>query len=263
MHKYLTVYKNSLSSFLQYRLNLGLLVISHIVSLTGIIYLWIAIYGAGQTIGNYSLQEIIFYYIVLTIVQTIIAEGVGMGFEISEDINKGAITNYLLKPFSYSAEQFCKLLGKGTINAFFMAPIIFILVLVFRHIAHIPPVLIWLEFIGMMALGLVFYFLIYYLGSLASFWLTYGKSAIFGILVISNLLNGALMPLDAFPAWFQHINTYSPFQFLIFLPIQTFLGRVHNWDTIFISALCWIAFFVLAILCVWKLGIRKYESIGR
>lgn len=263
MSKYFIVYKNSLSTYLQYRLNLGLLALSHLVSLSGLVYLWIAVYGSGQTLGNYTLEQIIFYYIVLSVVQVIIAEGVGMGFEVSDDINQGVITNYLLKPFNYSFEQFLKLCGKATINAIFILPAVLLLTFLFKQTAELPPFINWLEFIGMMCVGLIFYFLIYYLAALASFWLTYGRSVIFGTLVISNFLNGGLMPLDTFPDWFQKINVYSPFKFLLFMPIQAFLGRIQNWNIILLSCSAWIIIFILIIMFVWRQGIKKYEAVGR
>ncbi len=263
MAKYLTVYKNSLSTYLQYRLNLGLLALSHLVSLSGLAYLWIAVYGSGQTLGNYTLEEIVFYYIVLSVVQVIIAEGVGMGFEVGDDINRGVVANYLLKPFNYSFEQFIKLAGKATINAVFILPMVLIITFTAGQSAHLPPLINWIQFLGMITIGLIFYFLIYYLAALASFWLTYGRSVIFATLVTSNFLNGALMPLDTFPDWFQKINVYSPFKFLVFMPIQAFLGRVHEWKTILLVCTAWIIIFIFAIMFVWRRGIKRYEAVGR
>ena len=261
--KYLTVYKNALSSFLQYRMNLGLLVISHMVSLTGLVFLWISIYAAGQTVGSYTLEGILFYYIALTILRTVVAEGVGMAFEISQEINQGIIANYMLKPFSYTFEQFYKFLGKVTINAIFIFPIVAVLVYFFYDFVPFPGTTGWLQFVGMSAIAALFYFLIYYFASLSSFWLVSGRSAVYGMIIISNLLNGSLLPLDLFPLWFQNINNYLPFQYLIFVPIQALLGRIEDWTVILIGCSVWILLLLLLIKATWMSGIKKFEAVGR
>lgn len=261
--KYLTVYKNALSSFLQYRMNLGLLLISHMVSLTGLVFLWISIYAAGQTVGSYTLEGILFYYIALTVLRTVVAEGVGMAFEISQEINQGIVANYMLKPFSYTYEQFYKFLGKVTINAVFITPIVLILVYYFRNSAPFPGALGWLQFLIMGIVSALFYFLIYYFASLSSFWLINGRSAVYGMLIASNLLNGSLLPLDLFPLWFQHINNYLPFQYLIFVPIQALLGRIEDWTPIIIGCSVWVVLLTLLIKATWNYGIKKFEAVGR
>lgn len=263
MKKYFTAYKNSLSTFLQYRLNLGLLLISHLVSFTGVFYLWIAVYGSGQTVGNYSLEEIVLYYIILTIVLITIANGVGMGFQVAQEINEGNIVNYLLKPYSYPVETFVKLLGEGTINTLFVTPAILLFAFIGSHYISLPPIHAWFEFIGMLLIGATFYFLFYFLTALSSFWVERGRNFIYGMLVINLMLNGSLVPLDLFPTSFQKISAYLPFQFLVFVPVQTLLGRIQDWPHTLLTALCWILAFGIALSTVWKMGVKKFEAVGR
>lgn len=261
--KYLTAYKNAVSSFLQYRMNLGLLLISHAFSLSGLMYLWIAIYDHGQMVGTYTLEGILFYYILLTILRTIIAEGVGIGFESADQIKDGVVTNYMLKPFSFGLEWFMKMLGKCTVNAVFIVPIVAILLFFFGQNLNLPEPIVWFQFIGMSLIGLVFYFLLYFLAAMGSFWLTTGRNAVFAMMVLGHLLNGSMIPLDLFPEWFMVFNTYSPFQFPIFIPIQAFLGRIESWSTVLLVAGVWILIFIGLITLLWKLGIKKYEAVGR
>jgi ABC-2 type transport system permease protein len=263
MNKYLTAYKNSISTFFQYRLNLGLLLISHAVSLSGLVYLWIAIYASGQSLGDYTLTSLLVYYIVLTVLRITISNGVGMGFEVSDEINQGVITNYLLKPFSYTLERLAKLLGGATVNIVFISPVVAVLAFLSRETIALPSAIQWLQFIGMSLIGLLFYFLVYYLAALSSFWVHRGGNFIYGTLLVSGLLNGSLLPLDLFPEWYQPISQMLPFQFLIFIPIQTFLGRIADWNTTLITAAAWIAILSLLILVAWKRGIRKFEAVGR
>jgi len=263
MRKYFTVYKNALSSALQYRLNVGLTVVSHVVTLSGLVFLWFAIYRSGQAVGNYTLEAILMYYLVLTILRLVIANGVGMGFEISEEMRDGVIANYLLKPFSYTFERLMKAFGESTIIAFLIFPVVVVMIALWGHLVELPNFVGWLQFLGMAFIGLIFYFLIYYLSALSSFWMTDGRSTIFAVLVVSGLFNGSMLPLDLFPDWFLAINTYSPFQYLMFLPIQTFLGRVTDWSTVLLIGAAWMMIFSFLIWFVWRSGVKRFESVGR
>lgn len=263
MKKYFTAYKNALTTFLQYRLNLALLFVSHIVSFTGVFYLWIAIYRNGQTLGNYTLESIILYYVILTLVLITIANGVGMGFQVAEEINQGNIVHYLLRPYSYMGETLAKFLGEATINTVFVTPVLLVIIFLARHTITLPSFANWLQFLGMLLVGAIFYFLFYFLAALCAFWFERGRNFIYGMLIINLFLNGSLVPLDLFPQTFQHISHYLPFQFLIFIPIQTLLGRITHWPQILEVAGAWIIIMSSLIWMVWSLGVKKFESNGK
>lgn len=263
MRKYWITYKNSLTTFLQYRLNLGLLFISHLVTFSGVFYLWVAVYSSGQKVGSYTLTEIILYYIVLTVVLITVANGAGMGFDISEQINQGNITNYLLKPYSFILESLIKLFGEATINIILITPVIALISYLGRHIFPVPPPQHWLLFVFVLLVSEIFYFLFYFLAALSSFWVVRGRSFIYGMLIINLFLNGSLLPLDLFPQKLQTISHYLPFQFLIFTPVQIFLGRIQNWPQLSLIAALWIVIFTILTLAVWRQGVRKFEAVGR
>jgi ABC-2 type transport system permease protein len=155
------------------------------------------------------------------------------------------------------------MLGKCTINALFIVPIIAVLLAIFGKNINLPPTIVWFQFIGMSFIGLIFYFLLYFFAAMGSFWLTTGRNAVFAMMVFSHLLNGSMVPLDLFPDWFMTFNTYSPFQFPIFIPIQAFLGRIDSWTPLLITAAVWIVIFIALIMILWRLGIKKYEAVGR
>ncbi|MBI2990094.1 MAG: ABC-2 family transporter protein [Candidatus Magasanikbacteria bacterium] len=263
MKKYFLSYKNAVSAALQYRLNLGLLVISHILSLSGIMYLWISVYESGEHLGTYSLPDLVLYYVLLTLLLMLVSEGVGLGFDVCEQINQGEISNYLLKPFSFSIENCLKLFAKVSINAIFLSPVIAILLLLFGAYTELPNTAGWIAFSGMTVVAALFYYLIYYFAALSSFWMINGRPIVYMFLIFSNLLNGNSLPLDLFPEWFAPVNRYSPFQFLLYVPIQIFLGRMELDARLLATAAVWILIFVLIIKLAWTRGIKKFEAVGR
>lgn len=262
MKKYFIVYKNAISTFLQFRLNLALLLLSHIVILSGFLFLWIAIYASGQTAGSYTLHGILTYYILLAILQSVIAEGAGMAFEMSEEIKRGILTNYLLKPFSFILHELHKLLGKTTINAVFILPIVIALVWIFSGYTAMPSAGGWFAFAGMSAIGFLFYFLLYFPAGLTALWIQEGRGSVYALLIASNFLNGTIIPLDLFPSWAQRVLDALPFRYLIFLPIQTWLGRVEHWPSTLSVGALWLALLILLNILVWRRGVRRFEAVG-
>lgn len=263
MRKYWVIYCNSLTKFLQYRLHLGLIFVSHIVSLTGLIALWLAIYHNGEHVGTYTLSAIITYYVLVAILRSAIADGVGIGFQVVSDIHEGFVTNYLVKPLSYTLEQFVKGLSQATINILFLTPIVILLYIIWGEYVPHHSVTGWLSFFVMVAIASVLFFLIYFLVALISFWVEKGRSFIYGILVISMLFNGTLLPLDLFPAWSQPIIHLLPFRYLLFVPVDIFLHPPPSLLPVLIPSIVWIGIFTLGISCVWRLGVRRFDAVGR
>ncbi|KKW42848.1 MAG: hypothetical protein UY92_C0003G0054 [Candidatus Magasanikbacteria bacterium GW2011_GWA2_56_11] len=261
--KYLVAYANGLSSAFQYRLNLGLLFVSHLVSLSGLVYLWLAVYAAGESLPGYSLPEIITYYLVLTALRITIADGIGMGFKVSEDIREGLITHYLLKPFSYSLEQGLLLAAQASINLVFALPPFIILGLFINRFIELPDLGDIAAFALLTLIGLIFYYLVYLLSAFSSFWIEKGSTAIYAMIVVSLLLSGSLLPLDLFPDWFQTASRYAPFQYLMYVPIQGFLGQITDWSRTLAVAAVWIVLLAAAARTVWLRGLKKYEAAGR
>ena len=106
-------------------------------------------------------------------------------------------------------------------------------------------------------------FLIYFTAGLVAFWFEQARSVIFTISVLSMLLSGAIIPIDLFPSWYQQVSSFLPFPYLVFYPIQAFLGTISSFVPVASIGLCWIV--VLAGLCtlVWKRGLRHFEATGK
>lgn len=263
MSKYYTVYKNSLSTCLQYRVNVGLMLISQLVSLSGLLVLYISIYASGQQMGNYALADILVYYILVTVLNVTWGDGVGMGFEISDEINQGEVVNYLLKPLRYFWSKFFYFLGNNTINVILISPLIALLAYFGKDYYNLPSLQGWLIFAFFLLVGLFADFLIYFTAAISGFWLHRGQSVIYAVLLIVGFLDGSVLPLDLFPQWALQIVNYLPFQFLMFAPIQAFLGRINNFPEMFILAISWLVVLYIFSLIVWRAGVRKFEAVGR
>jgi ABC-2 type transport system permease protein len=81
---------------------------------------------------------------------------------------------------------------------------------------------------------------------------------------VSMVLSGALAPLDLFPEALRAALPYTPFPYLIDVPVQALLGRLGGADLALAFAVqaAWGAFFVLARWVLWRQGLRRYGAVG-
>lgn len=263
LKKYAVAYRSALSTFLQYRLNVVLFAVGHLVSLSGLVFVWLSVYGNGESLGSYTLPGILTYYILIAFLRLTIADGVGMGFQVVQDIKDGLIAPFLLKPISYPLTMLAGTLGHATINLVLVLPVTAVVVVALNLTNYLPsPSSLFLFFIFSFV-GLMFYYLIYFLSALSSFWVDRGSNFIYGVIVISNFLNGSLVPIDIFPDWLIRMSNWLPFQFLMYTPIQFWLGRAVDPVQLAATAGIWIVGLSLLTWFIWRLGIKKFEAVGQ
>lgn len=261
-NKYFKSYRNALSAFLQYRINLALYSVGHVISLTSLYFLWQAIYASGHALGTYTFTTIISYYVLIALIRLTINEGTSMAFQVTTEIREGAITSFLVKPFSYPIKQFVEVLAKTTLNLAIVIPVLILGDILFNFGNYLPNGISLAYGAAWALLALFLYVGIYFLVAITSFWVERANSYIYATIVLSNFFNGSLVPLDAFPPWFLSVSQWLPFKYLMFVPIQAFLGR-YTFTFIDIGiGLGWLIILGTLINVMWTKGLRQYEGQG-
>src|SRR5881392_1817969 len=112
MRKYWHVIAIGIQNNLTYRFNFLARTLFGFIPLVAILYVWRTIYeGQGQgTVGNYSLAEMISYYLLVTIVDALTAVNED-DWQIAADIKDGNISQFLLKPIDYLTYRLCLFLS--------------------------------------------------------------------------------------------------------------------------------------------------------
>jgi ABC-2 type transport system permease protein len=124
-----------------------------------------------------------------------------------------------------------------------------------------------MAFVFSLVLAIILFFGLLFLSNLITFWMPeQGWSAQFlVIVVITDFLSGGFFPLDIFPLTVQRILYALPFPYLLFFPLQVYLGKISGammWGGLLI-AMAWVLVLMVALNFVWNRGIRKYEAVGR
>jgi len=188
--------------------------------------------------------------------------------DVSDDIAHGDLSNYLLKPITYFKYWFTRDLSSKALNLLFAAlefTILFFLLKPPFFFQTNPQALIF--FLVSIALAVLIYFFLLIIISCIAFWapeLGWGGHFLITIVLI-EALSGSVFPINILPQTFQSIVMATPFPYLIYFPVQVYLGTISGFAILgglmIEAAWCGVLWFVMNY--IWQKGLRVYESIGR
>ena len=267
MRKYRHVLGIGLQNNLTYRVNFLSRALFGLIPLVAILYMWRTIYagkGADPMVANYSLAQMISYYLLVTVVDALTAVNED-DWQIAADIKDGNISQFLLKPVDYLAYRLC-LYASGRIGYLTVAAIPLTLFIVsLRHYFVLPPSLgtLGLFLLSTVLTALLQFFLSYTMALLA-FWVLEVSTFIFVLYAFEYIASGHLFPLDILPPAVAKVLSFTPFPYQLYFPISVYLGKLSGpelWQGLAIQAGWVLAAFLLA-RWVFQRGIRHYEAVG-
>lgn len=264
MRKYLYGFKMYFLNSFNYRFNTVIFLIFGNIAILIQALFWRLIYGGNmeKTLNGYTLSAIITYYFI---------GGIFMGFaywsgvHYNEMIRSGSLGSMLLKPYSISAAMYFKFFAESFTG---MIPqTIFVLI----FIPFIGKYLTWnLNFTN--AVFLILFLIISSISShllhsicgYVAFWLENSDGVIWSFVVFFNLVSGRFMPLDFFPKWSISILERMPFASWGYLPRKIYLGLfdLNQLIELFIIHSLWIVILMGLNKVIFKIGIKRYSSVG-
>jgi len=267
VRKYLNVFKISFAQEFAYRLNFIMWRVRNVLQILVLFFLWTTVFSdQGRVIFGYDKAKILTYVFGVLIVRALVFSA--RAVDVAGEISKGDLTILLLKPINYFRYWLTRDFSSKVLNLGFAVV----------EIAILFPLLkpaIFLQTNGYSLLGfaisltiaVLLFFTILMATNFVAFWapqVGWGAQ-FFVIVVMSDFLAGSLFPLDILPAVVQKVLLFTPFPYLIFFPIQVYLGKLTGmamWSGIVIS-LFWLA--VLSILTnkIWRRGLLVYRAEGR
>jgi ABC-2 type transport system permease protein len=249
-----------------YRVNFFLDILSGILSSLIVVFLWMAIYRNADSgmISGYSLGEMVTYLLGGGLLNSFILT-TAENPETSQSIQDGTLSTLLIKPFSPYAVWFARDMGGKTfllmLGVIGYLGVIFFFreyLILFASPGHL------LFFVFSVLFAALLQFLLFEALSLLSFWIenTYGIR--FTMRVIMEVAGGAIIPLSFFPDILQKFLMLLPFPYMIYLPMQIYLGKIplDQMPFEFLKESIWIIGLILINFIVWKRGVRQYVSMG-
>ncbi|MEO5657170.1 MAG: ABC-2 family transporter protein, partial [Nitrospiria bacterium] len=89
---------------LQYRAPTVIYILGYSLYVSVLLYLWTAIYREGGAVGSYVLPELVTYYLIQFVINTVVLSYVS--WEIIDHIREGFFSHFLVKPVNYFAYWF-------------------------------------------------------------------------------------------------------------------------------------------------------------
>jgi ABC-2 type transport system permease protein len=270
LKKYLHVISIGIQNNLTYRFNYLTRTLFSFIPLFAMLSLWRTIYAtkdAGHQLSGYTQAQMIFYYMMVAIVDVMTAVNED-DWQIAADIREGNISQFLLKPVDYLWYRLC-LFFSGRIAYISMACVpLAIFIFCFRNY-FVPPAsgMAMLAFLFSLVLTALLQFFLSYAMAMLAFWILEISTFIFILFAFEYLASGHLFPLDMLndtsPA-LLHALAFTPFPSMLYIPISIYMGKVSgNGITLgLLTQLFWVLMMYALARFMWRRGIKKYAAFG-
>lgn len=262
MKKYLHIFKLSLLATFEYRFKIFSSLVSSLIGIFVIFYIWTKITNDSGPVGNYDNYAILTYF-GLSALTSVFFNG-RTSMKLSSIIRAGTLGKILLKPINNIAYFFFEELGTRiavTVMIYFLIlPVIFFIPQIRDRItlSHVHWYFLYILFINIFLFG--FYWTV---GNVSFYWIDISglENTVYNIV---RIFRGSWFPLDLAPAGIQKIFFMLPFSYVIYYPAKLLTKGFQPDDIsqgIFVlagfSILCYVIGFIL-----WNRGLKKYENVG-
>lgn len=264
--KYWRVAKISWSNSLVYRLNFVMWRVRVVVQLLAAYFLWVAVFSRNQVAFGYNQAQMLTYILGGALIRNLVLSQ--RSVDVQVEISNGDLNNYLVKPINYFRYWLARDGADKLLNAVFGVGELVVLVMLLRPQILGPAGGQSLAGLGAMIAGaMMMYFYLSLLVSMTTFWYPEqnGWPQRFLIFMILEFLAGGLFPLDILPAAVFTAVKWLPTSFLVFLPMQVYLGRVGGRELAvsLLIMLAWVGILKQLAQMVFRRGVRIYEAYGR
>lgn len=267
MKKYLQVFRISFQQEFAYRLSFVMWRVRNILQILVVFFLWDTIFSfrEGEIFG-YDRDKILTYVLGLVFIKAFVLSARSQ--DVAGEIARGEIINYLLKPVNYFKYWLTRDISSKVLNLSFALGEFILLYIILRppfYFQYNPvQILIFLLSIG---LAILTYFLLLFIVDAIPFWapeLGWGGHFLFTIVMV-EFLSGIIFPLDILPLNFQNILNLTPFPYMIFFPLQIYLGRISGIPALrgIIISLAWVFILWFLMKAIWQKGLKAYQAYGR
>lgn len=228
--------------------------------------LWSSIFSANDAtvMNGFTLEMMALYYLIVPLGNKILA-GENVGF-VAREIYDGTFSRYLIYPLS--AFQY-KTMTFLTHSSFYM---IQLLLIVSGYVLLFQTELFTLNFLlqlvtgaGIFLLAALAYMLLALSLELIALWADNIWSLVVMLRFFTAFLGGGSVPLTFFPEWAQKVVYFTPFPYLISLPVRTIMGSIQTEEILkgILILIGWIFIMMEVVKFIWKKGQLRFTGVGQ
>lgn len=260
--RYWSVFVTALLQAIAYRGRTLLTLLSNLIWVAMVYYLWKTVYTGAGTIQGFSWVEMRSYLLLSNAINMLLS--FYSAGRMMSTIRTGEIAQDLLRPLDYLYAQLAMTAGVMVVEGI-LSSVATLLLGVFV-IGIVPPVS-WVAaflFLFSIFLGFLIKFLVSFLTSLLCFWTVNAVGLLWAQSALINLFSGMLIPLAFFPDWLRIAAQWMPFQGIIYTPVMIYLGRVQGnglWQAIGVQ-IVWALGLWLCGRAFWSRAVKALDIQG-
>lgn len=267
MNKYTSIFRISFAQEFAYKANFIMWRVRNVLQIFLVFFLWDVIFSdPSRQLFGYDRAKILTYVFGLLIVKAFVLSARAQ--DIASEISQGDLSFKLLKPVNYFKYWLTRDLSSKALNlgfAVFETALLF-WVLKPPFFLQTDPAQI-LGFVVSIFLAILVFFFLILLVSFIPLWapeVAWGGHFLVTVVMV-EFLSGALFPLDILPEVLQNALSYTPFPYLIFFPLQVYLGKIQGLALVkgIVVAAFWLVSLTYIVKAVWKRGLLAYEAHGQ
>lgn len=265
--KYISIFKISFAQEFAYRINFIMWRVRNVIQIILLFFLWTTVFSdPSKVIFGYDRTKILTYVFGILVVKAIVLSA--RAVDVAGEISRGDVSNLLLKPVNFFKYWLTRDLSSKALNFIFSAFEIVILFLILKPEIYLQTNLLLLAgFFLSLIFAILAFFALLMITSFVPFWapeLGWGVQFLV-IVIFTDFLSGGLFPLDILPSFIQKFLYLTPFPYLIFFPIQVYLGKITGTVLLggLLISLFWIFVLWIAMGWIWRRGLLIYRAEGR
>ncbi len=242
MKKYFTITKKVILAGTVFRFNFFFSIISNLLFITFIYFLWGSIYSSGaKSLNGMTFNQVFVYLSLASTIFVLFTTYVEWGM--SREVIEGSMVMHLIKPVDLQLYKLFEALGLVATKIFTVTlPSVLLILLIFKP--DIPIGLNLVCFPISLILSYLIMFNVDFMVGLICFYneSTWGMSSAKDSVVL--LLSGAVIPINFFPDALKMIVNFLPFQAIYNIPLNTLVSSrltLNNYLTNILVQLFWIA----------------------
>jgi ABC-2 type transport system permease protein len=267
MKKYWHAFNVGIQNNLTYRFNFLARTLFGLIPLIAILYVWRTIYAGkepGDTVGTYTLAEMISYYLLVTVVDALTAVNED-DWQIATDIKDGNISQFLLKPIDYLWYRLCLYFsGRVTYLAVAIIPLTLFILSLRKYFVLPPDWQTFALFLFSVGLTAMLQFFTSYAMAMLAFWVLEVSTFIFILFAFEYIASGHLFPLDILPPALERALYFTPFPYQMYFPVSIYMGKTTGAELAqgLAMQVFWVAAAFLLARFAWRRGIKRYSAVG-
>jgi ABC-2 type transport system permease protein len=249
-------------NILAFRLRYFTGIITYFLNVTVYYFIWTAVFRSAPFIAGYSLPQMITYISVGWMIRSFYWNTIDQ--EMAYEVIEGKIAMDLIKPVSVQWMWICRAMGESAFRLGLLTfPTAVVVALVFP--VHRPSSV---ENFGLFMLGVMGSF---FLMAAINFMIGTCAIPLKSILALIRakywlieLLSGLLIPISFFPSPAQKIMAWLPFEYIAYMPLQIYLGKLDRVAALRALATQWLWVILLLVLAHlwWERASRKITIHG-